>query len=58
MGRSPWWQWVLAVAFLAALVLIFWLIFDRPLGQTLVSAVLGLVVGIATVWWRGRRARS
>jgi len=56
MRRSVWRNWALIVAFLALLVVVFWLMFDRPLGQTIVSAVGGLIIGIAMVWWRGRRA--
>lgn len=56
MRRSVWRNWALIVAFLAVLVLIFWLVFDRPLGQTVVSAIGGLIIGIAMVWWRGRGA--
>jgi hypothetical protein len=53
--QSVWRNWTLIVAFLALLVIVFWLVFDRPLVQTLVSAVGGLFIGIAMVWWRGRR---
>jgi lipopolysaccharide export LptBFGC system permease protein LptF len=58
MRRLVWRNWALIVAFLALLVLVFWLVFDRPLGQTIISAVGGLIIGIAMVWWRGRGTRT
>jgi hypothetical protein len=57
MRQNVWRNWAMIVAFLAALVLIFWLVFDRPLVQTLVSAVGGMAIGLAMVWWRGRGTR-
>ncbi len=50
-------QWAVILLVIAALVLISWLGFDRPLPRVLLSAAAGLLFALGFAWYQQRARR-